>query len=116
MTHDQSMEIKKILGQLLTYTTQLTQWENDPGVDAAALARSCAKQLAVLRELIPPGIMQGAGGADSEDRRQIVEMLQAVDVHARHCIRTLEAARGQVVQQMGSLRRSRRAIQAYGGK
>ncbi|MCE5243232.1 MAG: hypothetical protein ABFD98_19060 [Syntrophobacteraceae bacterium] len=113
---DKSKQIKKVLGQLLKYTEQLARSEHDPGVDVKALARSCEKQLSVLKELMPPGTIRANGECESEDERQVFEILQTLDTRTRDCIRILEAAKGRVEQEMGSLRRSRQAIRAYNGK
>ena len=46
-------QAESILDQLLKFTAQLAEFENDPQVDAKALSNACIRRLEDLKQLMP---------------------------------------------------------------
>ncbi len=97
-----------ILDQLLKFTAQLAECENDPQVDARALSDACIRRLDDLKRLIPQ---------ESENskavRSQVLEKMRDLYVRTQVCLEILGNKNNRVAAKLESLSRTRQAVNAY---
>ena len=101
-------QAESILDQLLKFTAQLAEFENDPQVDAKALSDACIRRLDDLKRLMPK---------ESENsqvaRSQILEKMRDLYVRTQVCLEILESKNNRVAAKLESLSRTRHAVTAY---
>ena len=101
-------QAESILDQLLKFTAQLAEFENDTQVDAKALSNACIRRLDDLKQLIPQerGNSRPAGSEALEKIRDLYSRTQV-------CLEILERKNNQVAAKLQSLSGTRQAISSY---
>ncbi len=104
-----------ILDQLLEFTAQLAEIEQDPGVDAKALSLACARRLDDLKRLIPQDL-QSLLPAQNEMLEKMRELYSRTQV----CLDVLENQGNRAAARLQDLNAKKQAVRAYsrqpGGK
>jgi CRP-like cAMP-binding protein len=101
-------QAESILDQLLKFTGQLAELENDPQVDAKALSDACIRRLDDLKRLMPQK-RRNSPVAGSE----VLEKMRDLYTRTQVCLEILERKNNRVAARLQSLSRTRQAISAY---
>jgi hypothetical protein len=102
---------ESILDQLLKFTAQLAEFEQDPGVDAKALSMACARRLDDLKRLIPPDV-KGL----SQAKNDVLEKMRELYSQTQACLEVLGEKSNRAASKLQCLTRKKRAIRAYAGR
>jgi hypothetical protein len=102
---------ESILDQLLKFTAQLAEIEQDPGVDAKALTFACAKRLDDLKRLIPQDlkILPPA-------KNELLEKMRDLYSQTQVCLEVLGKKSSRASAKLQSLSKRKRAVMAYSGQ
>ena len=101
-------QAESILDQLLKFTSQLADLEDDPQVDARALSDSCIRRLDDLKRLMPQD-MKSSPAAGSE----VLEKMRELYTRTQVCLEILGRKNNRVAAELQNLSRTRDAINAY---
>ena len=101
-------QAESILDQLLKFTAQLAEFEDDPQVDAKALSSACIRRLDDLKRLMPPEL-----GNSPAAKSQVVEKMRDLYIRTQACLQILESKNNRVAAKLQSLSRTRQAVTAY---
>ena len=101
-------QAESILDQLLKFTAQLAEFENDPQVDAKALSDACIRRLDDLKRLMP----QESGNSQAA-RSQVLKKMRDLYVRTQVCLEILESKNNRVAAKLESLSKTRQAVTAY---
>jgi hypothetical protein len=102
---------ESILDQLLKFTAQLAEIEQDPEVDARALSAACAKRLDDLKQLIPNDLKSLPTA-----RNEILEKMQSLYSQTQVCLEVLGKKSTLASERLQCLTKRKRAMMAYNGK
>jgi len=100
-----------ILDQLLKFTAQLAQFENDPEVDAKALSDACVKRLDELKRLVPQDLKRSTASTN-----EVLEKMRDLYARTQTCLDILERKNNRVTAKIQNLSRARQAISAYSAR
>ncbi len=101
-------QAESILDQLLKFTAQLEEFENDPQVDAKALSDACIRRLDDLKRLTRQDL-RSSQAAKSE----VLGKMRDLYARTQVCLDILERKRNRVAAELQSLTRTKQAINAY---
>jgi len=101
-------QAESILDQLLKFTAQLAEFENDPQVDAKALSDACIRRLDDLKQLMPQ-----EGRNSRAARSEVLEKMRNLYTRTQVCLEILERKNNRVAAKLQSLSRTKQAIGAY---
>ncbi len=101
-------QAESILDQLLKFTAQLAEVENDPQVDAKALSNACARRLDDLKRLVPQKLQNSPVAGND-----VLEKMRNLYTRTQVCLEVLESKNNRVAAKLQSLSRTRQAISAY---
>jgi hypothetical protein len=101
-------QAESILDQLLKFTAQLAELENDPHVDAKALSNACIRRLDDLKLLMPQ-----ERGSPLAARSEVLEKMRDLYTRTQVCLEILERKNNRVAAKLQSLSRTRQALSAY---
>jgi hypothetical protein len=104
-------QVESILDQLLKFTAQLAELENDPGVDAKALSDACIMRLDDLKRLVPQDLKSSAASAN-----EVLEKMRNLYARTQVCLEILERKNNRVTAKIQSLSKTKQAIGAYGAR
>jgi hypothetical protein len=102
---------ESILDQLLKFTAQLAEIEQDPEVDAGALTAACAKRLDDLKQLIPQNMTSLPTSGN-----EILEKMRSLYSQTQVCLEVLGKKSTQASVKLQCLTKKRRAMMAYSGQ
>jgi len=98
-----------IVDQLLKFTAQFAEIEQDPGVNARALADACGRRLEDLKQLLPNDL-----SCLREERNELLEKLRELYGQTQVCLKILEKKSVKAGTKVHSLTKTKRALGAYG--
>ncbi len=101
-------QAESILDQLLKFTAQLAEFENDPQVDAKALSNACIRRLDDLKQLMPQ-----ERGNSRPASSEVLEKMRDLYTRTQVCLEILERKNNRVAAKLQSLSRTKQAISAY---
>ena len=101
-------QAESILDQLLKFTAQLAEFENDPQVDAKALSNACIRRLEDLKQLMPQQRKNSR-----EASTAVLEKMRDLYTRTQVCLEILERKNNRVSAKLQSLSRTKQAIGAY---
>jgi hypothetical protein len=104
-------QAESILDQLLKFTAQLTELENDPQVDVKALSNACAKRLDDLKRLLPQGLKSSPSPTS-----EVLEKMRDLYARTQVCLAILERKNNRVAAEIQSLTKTKKAINAYSAR
>ena len=102
-------QAESILDQLLKFTAQLAEFENDPQVDTKALSNACIRRLDDLKQLMPQQRENSRAAASSA----VLEKMRDLYTRTQVCLEILERKNNRVAAKLQSLSRTKQAISAY---
>lgn len=102
-------QAESILDQLLKFTAQLAEFENDPQVNVKALSNACIKRLDDLKQLLPQDL-RSSQASNSE----VLDKMRDLYARTQVCLEILERKNSRVAADLQSLARTRQAVSAYG--
>ena len=102
---------ESILDQLLKFTAQLAEIEQDPEVDAKALTFACAQRLDDLKRLIPQDLKTLPPA-----KNEILEKMHELYSQTQVCLEVLGKKSSRAAAKLQCLTKKKRAIMAYGGQ
>lgn len=112
MADEAKEDIRSILEELLEYTRDLAGYEEDPELDVPNLTRTCQEKLRLWQEKV-----SHSGGPISENSRhdpEIRDLLSALGRETEQSIQVLTRYKAQIEDELTTLRRSQKAVSAYG--
>ena len=101
-------QAESILDQLLKFTAQLAEFENDPQVDAKALSDACIRRLDDLKRLVPQKLRKSPVAGN-----EVLEKMRDLYTRTQVCLEILERKNNRVAAKLESLSRTRHAVTAY---
>ena len=101
-------QAESILDQLLKFTAQLEELENDPQVDAKALSEACSRRLDDLKKLMPHAM-----GSSETTGSEVLEKMRDLYARTQVCLKILKSKRNRVAAELQSLARTKQAVNAY---
>ena len=104
-------QAESILDQLLKFTTQLAEVENDPQVNAKAISDACMMRLNELKQLLSP--QNTAKESFPQFKSGILDKMRNLYGRTQICLEILERKNKRVVAEIQNLTRTRQAISAY---
>lgn len=113
--------ILHLLQQLLDYSRKLSECEQNPDLDVAALTRTCKNHLSELQQVIPAGLAkrireESAAGKATEQDLQILESMKLLEVQTQECVEILRNCRDKAESELSVLRQNQKASRAYRGR
>jgi len=100
-----------ILDQLLKFTAQLAELENDPEVDAKALSNACAMRLEELKRLVPQDLKSSPASTN-----EVLGKMRDLYARTQACLDILERKNNRVAAKIQSLSKAKHAIGAYNAR
>ena len=101
-------QVESILDQLLKFTAQLEELENDPQVDAKALSDACIRRLDDLKKLMPQDLESSQASGT-----EVLEKMRDLYARTQACLKILKSKRNRVAVELQSMARTKRAVTAY---
>jgi hypothetical protein len=101
-------QAESILDQLLKFTAQLSELENDPQVNARALSDACMKRLDDLKRLLPTDT-----GSSPASRGEVLEKMRNLYDRTQVCLEVLGRKNNRLAAELQNLTKTRQAISAY---
>jgi len=101
-------QAESILDQLLKFTAQLEEFENDPQVDAKALSDACIRRLDDLKKLMPQDLESSQASGT-----EVLEKMRDLYARTQACLKILERKKSRVASELQNLTRTKQAINAY---
>jgi len=101
-------QAESILDQLLKFTAQLAEFENDPQVDAKALSDACVRRLDDLKRLVPQKLRKSPVAGN-----EVLEKMRDLYTRTQVCLEILERKNNRVAAKLQSLSKTKQAISAY---
>ncbi len=101
-------QAESILDQLLKFTAQLAELENDPQVNIRALSDACAKRLDDLKRLMPQDLKHSTSPTS-----EVLEKMRDLYARTQTCLGILERKNNRVAAELQHLSRTKHAITAY---
>ena len=101
---------ESILDQLLKFTSQLAEIEQDPGVDVKALSLACTRRLDDLRRLIPEDLR-----SLHSSKNEVLEKMHELYSQTHLCLEILGKKSSRAAAKLQGLTKMRKAISAYNG-
>ena len=98
---------ESILDQLLKFTAQLAEIEQDPGVDAKALAQACTRRLDDLKRIIAPDLKVLQANND------VLEKMRELYSRTQVCLEILGRKSNRAATDLQGLTRTKQAMSAY---
>lgn len=102
-------QAESILDQLLKFTAQLSELENDPQVDPKALSDACIRRLDDLKQLIPENL-----NSPPAQESGVIEKMRDLYGRTQTCLEILERKKNRTAARIQSLTRTSQAVRAYG--
>jgi hypothetical protein len=101
-------QAESVLDQLLKFTAQLAELENDPEVDAKAISDACIMRLEELKQLVPRDLKRSSDSAN-----EILAKMRDLYARTQECLNMLERKNNHVTEKIRNLSRTKHAIAAY---
>ncbi len=101
---------ESILDQLLKFTAQLAEIEQDPGVDARSLAQACTRRLDDLKRLMVPDLK------DLQAKNELLEKMRELYSRTQVCLEILGRKSNRAATELQGLSRTKQAMSAYTGQ
>ncbi len=116
--NDEHQHIIDHLDQLIGFTRQLANHEENSEIDIERLSGSCREKLAELQAMMPGGIKglkraETGAGAEADEVVRIRELLTVLDRETARCIENLSRSRDRTAEELSSYRQTTKAIRAY---
>lgn len=117
MSHE-NQRILALLEELLDYTGQLSQVEEDPDLDVDLIAGKCREKLSEIQAIRPgklaPPRQPDKGAAHNQTQDDpIVVALRRLQAQTYQCLDVLTRVKNRTEEELASLRQTGKAMRAY---
>ncbi|SPF46986.1 hypothetical protein SBDP1_620020 [Syntrophobacter sp. SbD1] len=100
--------VESLLDQLLKFTAQLTELENDPQINAKALSGACIRRLDELKTLMPQNLKSSLASEN-----EVLEKMRSLYARTQVCLDILGRKNNQLANELQTLSRTKHAINSY---
>lgn len=96
-----------ILVQLLSYTRQMAEYENNADINVPALSKACGQRLEDLKKVLPQALKE------LDCQSDIRELIKEIQVQLVSSIRVVEKAKVEASLELMDFSTKKRALRAY---